>query len=41
MKNQESDQKSPHPKSETALLLVDPLNDLISEGGMAWPMGEG
>lgn len=38
MKNQESEQKSPYPKDKTALLVVDPLNDLISEGGMAWPM---
>jgi nicotinamidase-related amidase len=38
MKNQESEQKSPYPKGKTALLVVDPLNDLISEGGMAWPM---
>lgn len=34
----ENEQKSPYPKSKTALLVVDPLNDLISEGGMAWPM---
>jgi len=38
MKNQENDQKSPYPNGKTALLVVDPLNDLISEGGMAWPM---
>ena len=34
----ENEQKSPYPKGKTALLVVDPLNDLISEGGMAWPM---
>ena len=34
----ENEQKSPYPKDKTALLVVDPLNDLISEGGMAWPM---
>lgn len=38
MNNQENDQKSPYPKGKIALLVVDPLNDLISEGGMAWPM---
>jgi nicotinamidase-related amidase len=38
MDNQENDQKSPYPIGKTALLVVDPLNDLISEGGMAWPM---
>jgi nicotinamidase-related amidase len=38
MNNQENDQKSPYPIGKTALLVVDPLNDLISEGGMAWPM---
>ncbi len=38
MKNQESKQLAPYPKGKTALLVVDPLNDLISQGGMAWPM---
>jgi nicotinamidase-related amidase len=26
--------------SQTAVLLVDPYNDFISEGGKAWPMVE-
>lgn len=34
----ENEQKSLYPKGKTALIVVDPLNDLISEGGMAWPM---
>ncbi len=38
MENQGKQQKSPYPIGNTALIVVDPLNDLISEGGMAWPM---
>lgn len=38
MNNQKNEQIAPYPKGKTALLVVDPLNDLISEGGMAWPM---
>lgn len=34
----ENEKESLYPKGKTALLVVDPLNDLISEGGMAWPM---
>lgn len=38
LKNPKAEKKSLYPKGKTALLVVDPLNDLISEGGMAWPM---
>jgi nicotinamidase-related amidase len=38
MKNQEPESTITYPKGKTALVVVDPLNDLISEGGMAWPM---
>lgn len=34
----ENEQTPPYPKGKTALIVVDPLNDLISEGGMGWPM---
>jgi hypothetical protein len=30
MQRQESEQIAPYPESKTALLVVDPLNDLIS-----------
>ena len=30
-----------YPKGRTALLLVDPYNDFLSEGGKLWPMVEG
>ena len=30
-----------YPKGPTALLLVDPYNDFLSEGGKLWPMVEG
>jgi nicotinamidase-related amidase len=32
---------STYPKGRTALLLVDPYNDFLSEGGKLWPMVEG
>jgi nicotinamidase-related amidase len=32
---------STYPKGRTALLLVDPYNDCLSEGGKLWPMVEG
>jgi len=30
--------KKAYTKDKTALLVIDPLNDLISEGGIAWRM---
>jgi len=30
-----------YPRDQTALLLVDPYNDFLSEGGKLWPMAAG
>jgi nicotinamidase-related amidase len=32
---------STYPKDRTALLVVDPYNDVLSDGGKLWPMVEG
>lgn len=32
--------ETPYPTGRTALLLVDPYNDFLSEGGKFWPMVE-
>jgi nicotinamidase-related amidase len=32
---------STYPKDRTALLFVDPYNDVLSDGGKLWPMVEG
>lgn len=38
MNNQRNEQKSPYPKGKTALVVVDPFNDFLSKGGLAWPL---
>lgn len=38
MSIQENKQKSPYPKGNTALIVVDPFNDFLSKGGLAWPL---
>lgn len=32
-----NDQESAYPPEETALLVIDPYNDFLSEGGKLWP----